>query len=114
MTEKATRPGMANFSMDDDDEIPIPTPEQRQAAKLGGERLGFKSEPVTVASGAAKRTVPAREATYTANFHIRTTPEDRVRFDDFAYRHRLKKGQAMTLLLELAEEAEAARRGKAN
>ena len=41
------------------------------------------------------------------------TPEDRQRYDDFAYRHRLKKGEAMALLLELAEEAEAARAAKA-
>ncbi len=106
MNDTTARPGLANFALDDDDEIPIPTPQQRQAAKQGGERLGFKSEPVA----APKKPVPAaREAVYTANFHIRTTPEDRERFDDFAYRHRMKKGEAMTLLLTLAEEAEAAR-----
>jgi hypothetical protein len=112
MTEKAARPGLANFSLDDDDEIPIPTPQQRQAAKLGGERLGFKSEPVTAAVAAPKKAVAAREALYTANFHIRTLPEDRERYDEFAYRHRMKKGEAMKLLLDLAEEAEAARRAK--
>ena len=107
MTNSTARPGMANFSLDDDDEIPVPTPQQRAAAKQGGERLGFKSEP---AEAPAKRApAPARKAIYTENFHIRTTPEDRERYDDFAYRHRLKKGEAMTLLLELAEEAEATR-----
>ncbi|WP_037493882.1 hypothetical protein [Sphingomonas sp. PAMC 26605] len=112
MTEKAARPGMANFSMDDDDEIPIPTPQQRHAAKLGGERLGFKSESMAAVPGATKKAVAAREALYTANFHIRTLPEDRQRYDDFAYRHRMKKGEAMKLLLDLAEEAEAARQKK--
>jgi hypothetical protein len=111
MTDKSARPGLANFSLDDDDDIPVPTSQQRQAAKQGGERLGFKSEPAAVP---AKRPVVVREALYTANFHIRTTPEDRERFDDFAYRHRIKKGQAMRLLLDLAEEAEAARRLKAS
>ena len=107
MTNGTARPGMANFSLDDDDEIPGPTPQQRAAAKQGGERLGFKSEPAEVP--AKRPPAPAREAVYTANFHIRTTPEDRERYDDFAYRHRLKKGEAMTLLLDLAEEAEAKR-----
>jgi len=107
MTNGTTRPGMAKFSLDDDDEIPVPTPQQRAAAKQGGEKLGFKSEPV---EALAKRPpAPVREAVYTANFHIRTTPEDRERYDDFAYRHRMKKGEAMKLLLDLAEEAEAAR-----
>jgi hypothetical protein len=107
MTNGTARPGMATFSLDDDDEIPVPTAQQRAAAKQGGERLGFKSEPV---EAAAKRVpAPAREAIYTANFHIRTTPEDRERYDEFAYRHRMKKGEAMKLLLDLAEEAEAVR-----
>ncbi len=107
MTNGTVRPGMAKFSLDDDDEIPVPTPEQRAAAKQGGERLGFKSEP---SEALAKRAPPpAREAVYTANFHIRTTPEDRERYDEFAYRHRMKKGEAMKLLLDLAEEAEATR-----
>jgi hypothetical protein len=112
MTKGTARPGLANFALDDDDEIPVPTPEQRAAARHGGERLGFKSEPAEAPAKAAAAPTPARAAVYTANFHIRTTPEDRDRYDDFAYRHRLKKGEAMKLLLDLAEEAETAR-GKA-
>lgn len=110
MSNSTARPGLANFAMDDEDEIPVPTPEQRAAAREGGERLGFKSEP---ADASPKRQPAApKQAIYTANFHIRTTPEDRDRYDDFAYRHRLKKGEAMRLLLDLAEEAEAARAKK--
>lgn len=109
MTKGTARPGLANFALDDDDDIPVPTPEQRAAAKQGGERLGFKSEPTETPSKPAPAAAPARPAVYTANFHIRTTPEDRDRYDEFAYRHRMKKGEAMKLLLDLAEEAEAAR-----
>jgi hypothetical protein len=110
MTNGNARPGLANFAMDDEDEIPVPTAQQRAAAREGGERLGFKSEPTEAST---KRTpAPARQAVYTANFHIRTTPEDRDRFDEFAYRNRMKKGEAMRLLLDLAEEAEAARAKK--
>lgn len=107
MTQANARPGLANFSLDDDDDIPVPTREQRAAAKQGGEKLGFKSEPVE--APAKRPPAPVREAVYTANFHIRTTPEDRERYDEFAYRNRMKKGEAMKLLLDLAEEAEAAR-----
>lgn len=110
MTSGSGRPGLASFSLDEDDDIPVPTPQQRAAARAGGEKLGFKSEPVEAPS--KRPAAPAREAVYTANFHIRTTPEDRERYDDFAYRHRMKKGEAMRLLLDLAEEAEAARAKK--
>ncbi|RSU50996.1 hypothetical protein [Sphingomonas sp. S-NIH.Pt15_0812] len=112
MTKDTARPGLANFALDDDDDVPVPTPEQRAAAKQGGERLGFKSEPTELLTKSAPPPAPARMAVYTANFHIRTTPADRDRYDDFAYRHRMKKGAAMTLLLDLAEEAEAARAKK--
>lgn len=107
MTNGNARPGLANFAMDDEDDIPVPTAQQRAAAREGGERLGFKSEPAEASTKRAP--APARQAVYTANFHIRTTPEDRDRFDEFAYRNRMKKGEAMRLLLDLAEEAEAAR-----
>ena len=110
MTTGNARLGLANFSLDDEDEIPVPTAQQRAAAREGGERLGFKSEPVEPAP--KRGPAPPRPAVYTANFHIRTTPEDRDRYDDFAYRHRMKKGEAMRLLLDLAEEAEAARAKK--
>ncbi len=111
MTTSTGRPGLASFSLDDDDDdIPVPTPEQRAAAREGGEKLGFKSQ--SAETPAKRPPASAREAVYTANFHIRTTPEDRERYDDFAYRHRMKKGEAMRLLLDLAEEAEAARASK--
>lgn len=107
MTNGNARPGLASFSLDEEDEITVPTPQQRAAAREGGERLGFKSEPAE--SPARQAPAPARSAVYTANFHIRTTPEDRDRYDEFAYRNRMKKGEAMRLLLDLAEEAETAR-----
>lgn len=110
MSNGNARPGLAKFAMDDDDDIPVPTPQQRAAAREGGERLGFKSEPVE--APAKREPAPSRAAVYTANFHIRTTPEDRDRYDEFAYRHRMKKGEAMRLLLDLAEEAEATRAKK--
>ncbi|MGK6325181.1 hypothetical protein ACMGDM_19110 [Sphingomonas sp. DT-51] len=110
MTKGSARPGLAKFALDEDDDIPVPTAEQRAAARQGGERLGFKSEPADTASKPTAVPSPVRAAIYTANFHIRTTPEDRDRYDEFAYRHRMKKGEAMRLLLDLAEEAEAARK----
>lgn len=70
MTDRSTRPGLANFALDDEDEIPVPTAQQRAAAREGGERLGFKSEPTDATPKRAP--APARAAVYTANFHIRT------------------------------------------
>jgi hypothetical protein len=96
------RAGIVSFDTDDD--LPIPTPEQRAAAKTAGEGLGFTSERST--SQPAPARASTRVANFTANFHIRTRPEDRQRFDDFVYRHRMTKGAAMTLLLDIAEAHE--------
>jgi hypothetical protein len=107
---KDRRKGIASF--DDDDEIPVPTPKQVAAAKTAGEGLGFRSEkpaPALLSStGFEKVRVGGngRPAVFTANFHIRTRPEDRERFEDFAHRHRITKGEAMTRLLDFAEAEE--------
>ena len=97
---------MASFAGDDD--IPPPTAEQLAHARTAGEELGFRSEKAVPA--AASR---AREANFSDAIHVRARPEDRQRFEEFAWRHRLKKGDAMTLLLDYAE-AEARRRLEAD
>ena len=112
MTEKAapvSRRSIGSFAVDDD--IPVPTPQQVAEAKSAGEGLGFRSEkpsPIAPAPPAKK----VRQATFTDAVHVRARPEDRQRFEDFAYRHRLSKGDAMTRLLDLAE-AEERRNGGA-
>lgn len=104
---QARRPGIASFA--DDDDLPIPTAEQRAAAKAKGEGLGFVSEkPAPSAAKPKAASANGKVLNFTANFHIRTRPEDRQRFDDFAYRLRIPKGEAMQRLLDLAEAQEAA------
>ena len=106
MTDKAapgSRRSIASFAADDD--IPVPTPEQIVAAKAGGEGLGFRSEKATP-SAPARPTPKPRQATFTDAIHVRARPEDRQRFEDFAYRQRLSKGDAMTRLLDFAEKEE--------
>lgn len=109
---KDRRAGMASFG--DDDDLPIPTPAQIAAAKSRGEGLGFKSEKATAPVPAEKARIGGngRPAVFTANFHIRTRPEDRERFEEFAYRQRVSKGEAMRRLLDFWEEREAAETNK--
>lgn len=100
MTDRPNpRPGLTKFNLDDD--ISPPTPAQRAVAKDEAERIGFTPERLR-----ASPRPPARLAVYTTNFHIRTTAEDRARFDDFAWRHRITKGEALTRILDLALAAE--------
>jgi len=114
MTEKpapTSRRSITSFAPDDD--IPLPTPAQLAAAKTAGEGLGFRSEkPVSVVDH--KRPRKIREVKYTDAIHVRSLPEDRERFEDFVWRNRLSKGEAMTLLLDyaLAEEKRRAPIGK--
>lgn len=113
MTDKpaaGSRRSIVSFA--GDDEIPPPTPQQLADARSAGEGLGFRSE--KSAPSAPSRTSPrTREASFSDAIHVRSRPEDRQRFEEFAWRHRLKKGDAMTLLLDYAE-AEERRRSSEN
>lgn len=102
------RPGLPKFNLDND-EIAPPTAEQRATAKADAERLGFTSDVAKADPAAPPR--PVRTATFNTNFHIRTTADDRARFDDFAWRHRITKGEAMTRILDLALAAEKSEKG---
>lgn len=109
MSDKPATTGrrtMASFA--NEDEIQPPTKEQLAEARAGGEGLGFRSE-----KPAPRVAARAREANFSDAIHVRARPEDRQRFEEFAWRHRLKKGDAMTLLLDYAE-AEERRRSDAN
>lgn len=106
MTDKsiaASRRNIASFASDD--EIPPPTPQQLATARSAGEGLGFRSEKAAPAAS-PRSTSRVREASFSDAIHVRSRPEDRQRFEEFAWRHRLKKGDAMTLLLDYAEAEE--------
>ena len=106
MNDKPT-PGSRRsiVSFASEDEIPVPTPEQLAIAKTAGEGLGFRSEKPAAAEASRPRT-KTKKQTFTDAIHVRSRPEDRQRFEDFAYRHRLSKGDAMKRLLDFAEAEE--------
>lgn len=101
------RRGLPSFGADDD-LPPVPSAEIVRRANEGNAALGFVSEKGTHARPAAA----ARQATYTANFHIRVRPEDRQRFDDFAYSLRMGKGEAFAELLDQVEELHRSKAGQ--
>ena len=96
------RPGLTKFNRDNDDIAP-PTPAQRAKAKVEADRIGFTSDTPATQPQPSR---PQRTSTFDTNFHIRTTADDRTRFDDFAWRHRITKGETMTRILDLALAAE--------
>jgi hypothetical protein len=96
------RPGLTKFNLDNDDIAP-PTAAQRAKAKVEADRIGFTSDTPATPPQPPR---PMRTSTFDTNFHIRTTADDRTRFDDFAWRHRITKGEAMTRILDLALAAE--------
>ena len=112
MTDKpvaAGRRSIASFA--DADDVPAPTREQLAAARTAGEGLGFRSEKAATV-GPVRSPAKTREANFSDAIHVRSRPEDRQRFEEFAWRNRLKKGEAMTLLLDYAEAEERRRSGE--
>jgi hypothetical protein len=99
------RPGLTKFNLDSDDIAP-PTSAQRAKAKVEADRIGFTADTPIVAPPPR----PQRISNFDTNFHIRTTANDRARFDDFAWQHRITKGEAMTRILDLALAAEKLRK----
>ena len=120
MSDKATKPagklaGVTSFGIDDDsDYIVPPAREVRDQAKAGAAALGFVSDKLAAAPSPAptarKRTrQPSR---YPDHYNLRLRDGDRERFDDYAYRHRLAKGEVFRIMLDLLEAEEQAGTGK--
>lgn len=108
--------GVTSFGADDTDYIAPPTREIREQAKAGAAALGFVSdkppqpaEPIA-AEAAPAPTAPKKRGRVPSQFpdhyNLRLREGDRERFDDYAYRHRVPKGEAMRRLLDLAEAEE--------
>lgn len=117
-TKPAIVPGVTRFGVSDDIIAP-PAREVRDNAKAAGEAIGFVSDnPAPAPQRAAKaprpkaRHRPRAVLMYPCHYSLRMTDEDRDRFDDYAHKHRIPKGEAMTRLLDLADAAEAAEAGK--
>lgn len=105
--------GATDFGAETDYIAPPPR-EVREAARSSGEAHGFVSdkprEPAPVPAPKVAR--PKPPARFPEQYNIRLRTEDRVRFDDFAYRHRIAKGEALRRLLDLAEADEARQEGR--
>ena len=114
MTDKATKPtprlaGATSFGSDDDDDyIPPPPREVREQAKAGGAALGFVSDKPAVPAprpGVKRRT--RQPSQFPDHYNLKLREGDRDRFDDYAYRHRLAKGEVFGIMLDLLEASEA-------
>lgn len=114
MTDRASSEprmtGITSFADDDDgpDYIAPPSREVREQAKAGGAALGFVSDKAlsSVPEPAPKKRGRA-PSQYPDHYNLRLRAGDRERFDDYAYRHRLPKGEVFRIMLDLIEKQEA-------
>lgn len=119
MTDKPHKPsgrlaGVTSFGGDDDDDyIAPPARAVRDQAKAVAAALGFVSDKPAPAPAPApavrKRT--RQPSQYPDHYNLRLRDGDRERFDDYAYRHRLAKGEVFRIMLDLLEADERAREG---
>jgi hypothetical protein len=100
---------------------PAPTPEQLAKVASIGATLGFVTQDLQAGSlapgggalshstGAPVPTPPAPakpKSDYADRLNMRVSTKDRMRFEDFAHRHRLSNGAALTLIMDYAERME--------
>lgn len=119
MSENGAKPaprlaGVTSFGADDNDGYIAPPPrEVREQAKAGGEAIGFVSDKpiarVAPAAAAAMKKRPRQPSQYPDHYNLRLRDGDRERFDEYAYRHRLAKGDVFRLMLDLLEADEGKR-----
>lgn len=109
MTDKAAKPaprlaGVTSFGDEDVDYIAPPPREIREQAKAGGEAIGFVSDkPVPAATQSVTKKRTRQPSQYPDHYNLRLREGDRERFDDYAYRHRLPKGEVFGIMLDLLE-----------
>lgn len=108
-----TYAGLPKFGDDDTPGLVVrPSREIREQAKAAATAIGFgpNSTPVPTTQPTRERpTARKRErrvAQYPAHYSLRMTDEDRDRFDAYAEKHRIPKGEAMRRLLDLADVEE--------
>lgn len=118
MTENAAKPaprlvGVTSFGVDEDDDYIAPPPrEVREKAKAGGEAIGFVSDkPSPAPARAAVKKRPRQPSQFPDHYNLRLRIGDRERFDDYAYRHRLPKGEVFGIMLDLLEASEGQQDG---
>lgn len=112
MNDKTAKPaaklaGVTSFGLDDSDYIAPPPREIRDKAKAGGELLGFQSDkPTQAAAPVAPKKRARQPSQYPDHYNLRLRDGDRERLDEYAYRHRMAKGEVFGLMLDLLEAEE--------
>ena len=116
MSDKTTKPaprlaGVTSFGMDEDDDYIAPPPRDvREKAKAGGEAIGFVSDkPAAAPARAAVKKRTRQPSQYPDHYNLRLRDGDRERFDEYAYRHRLPKGEVFGIMLDLLEAQDRAK-----
>lgn len=117
MSDKADKPaprlaGVTSFGADDDDDYIAPPPrEVREKAKAGGEAIGFVSDkPAAPPQRATVKKRARQPSQFPDHYNLRLRDGDRERFDDYAYRHRLPKGEVFGIMLDLLEAKDLAKK----
>ena len=114
MSDKATKSaprlaGVTSFGDDDADYIAPPPREVRDQAKASGEAIGFVSDRPGVPAARPSVKKRARQPSqFPDHYNLRLREGDRERFDEYAYRHRLPKGEVFGIMLDLLEAKEHA------
>ena len=116
MSDNVTKPapslaGATSFGGDDDDVdyIAPPPREVREKAKAGGAAIGFVSDkPAAPVSRTAVKKRPRQPAQFPDHYNLKLREGDRERFDEYAYRHRVAKGDLFGIMLDLLEAREKA------
>jgi hypothetical protein len=121
MTDKPKKPapklaGVTSFGGDDSSYIAPPPREVREQARADNEAHGFVSDkprqlaqveqPAPTEKAAPKKR-SRQPSQYPDHYNLRLRDGDRERFDDYAYRHRIPKGEVFRLMLDLIEAQEA-------
>ena len=113
MSDKAIKPspqlaGVTSFGGDDDADYIAPPPrEVREMAKAGGAAIGFVSDKaVTPPRRSTVKKRPRQPSQFPDHYNLRLREGDRERFDEYAYRHRLAKGDVFAIMLDLLEAKE--------
>lgn len=112
MNDKAAKPasrlaGVTSFGLDDGDYIAPPPRDIRDKAKAGGELLGFQSDkPAAPEAPAASKKRTRQPSQYPDHYNLRLREGDRDRLDEYAYRHRMAKGEVFGIMLDLLEAEE--------
>lgn len=98
--------GITSFSDDNSGYIAPPPREVREQARADAAEIGFVSDKPTTAPKPITKKRTRQPSQYPDHYNLRLREGDRERFDEYAYRNRIPKGEAFRIMLDLAEADE--------